>query len=131
MLVRENAYDVNLMNGDVGLVLPVQGGRLAAVFVQREGDETSVRSVPLPRLPAAEAALVMTIHKSQGSQFDRVAMVLVDRDSPIQTRELIYTALTRARRRVDWLGPPAVLRDGLGRGVGRSSGLAALLWGAE
>ena len=63
-------------------------------------------------------------------QFDRVAMVLVDRDSPIQTRELIYTALTRATPR-GLARPPAVLRDGLGRGVGRSSGLAALLWGAE
>ena len=128
VLVRENAYDVGLMNGDIGLVLPDGSGRLAAVFPERSEGRRSVRSVPLARLPASEGASVMTIHKSQGSQFDRVAMVLVGHKSPIQTRELIYTAITRARVRVDWLGNPDVLRDGLQTPVGRSSGLGSLLW---
>jgi exodeoxyribonuclease V alpha subunit len=71
----------------------------------------------------------MTVHKSQGSEFDRVALVLPpDAASPILTRELIYTALTRARWQVDWYGSPDVLRACLDRRVQRASGLADLLW---
>ena len=72
----------------------------------------------------------MTIHKSQGSQFDRVAMVLVDRESPIQTRELIYTALTRARKKIHIWGNRPIIHKAIERKIERTSGLRDALWGA-
>jgi exodeoxyribonuclease V alpha subunit len=69
----------------------------------------------------------MTVHKSQGSQFDHVALVLAGRDSPIQTRELVYTGVTRARQRLSWLGDLDELRIALARQVRRESGLPDLL----
>jgi exodeoxyribonuclease V alpha subunit len=124
ILVTENAYDVRLMNGDVGLVLPTPDG-LAAVFLSE--DAGGVHAVATSRLPPHEGALAMTVHKSQGSQFERVALVLAGRPSPIQTRELVYTGVTRAKNQLAWLGGEAELRAALDRPVERASGLGALL----
>jgi exodeoxyribonuclease V alpha subunit len=124
ILVTQNAYDVNLMNGDVGIVLWTEQG-LAAVFPG--DDKTSVRSVATARLPPHEGALAMTVHKSQGSQFERVALVLAGRSSPIQTRELVYTGVTRAKNQLAWLGDASELKDALDRRVTRESGLVPLL----
>lgn len=124
ILVTENAYDLGLMNGDVGLVLPTPEGR-AAVFPHERPHE--VRVVALSRLPSHEGALAMTVHKSQGSQFERVALVLAGRPSPIQTRELVYTGVTRAKNQLAWLGTESELKDALERPVNRASGLDALL----
>jgi exodeoxyribonuclease V alpha subunit len=124
ILITENAYDIGLMNGDVGIVLPLADGA-AAVFPHETTGE--VRCVALSRLPPHEGALAMTVHKSQGSQFDHVALVLAGRDSPIQTRELIYTGVTRAKQRLSWLGDLDELRIALARQVRRESGLPDLL----
>jgi exodeoxyribonuclease V alpha subunit len=124
ILITENAYDIGLMNGDVGIVLPLADGA-AAVFPHETPGE--VRCVALSRLPPHEGALAMTVHKSQGSQFDHVALVLAGRDSPIQTRELVYTGVTRARQRLSWLGDLDELRIALARQVRRESGLPDLL----
>lgn len=124
ILITENAYDVGLMNGDVGIVLRLKDGP-AAVFPHEAPGE--VRVVSLARLPPHEGALAMTVHKSQGSQFDHVALVLAGRDSPIQTRELVYTGVTRAKQRLSWLGGEAELRTALERQVRRESGLPDLI----
>ena len=124
ILITENAYDIGLMNGDVGIVLPLADGA-AGVFPHETPGE--VRCVALSRLPPHEGALAMTVHKSQGSQFDHVALVLAGRDSPIQTRELIYTGVTRAKQRLSWLGDLDELRIALARQVRRESGLPDLL----
>jgi exodeoxyribonuclease V alpha subunit len=124
LLVTENAYDVGLMNGDVGLVLPTANGP-AAVFACEQPD--AVRVVPFSRLPPHESAFVMTVHKAQGSQFERVAVVLAGRRSPIQTRELLYTAITRAQNQLAWLGSAEELDEALHRRVERASGVGALL----
>jgi exodeoxyribonuclease V alpha subunit len=127
ILITRNSYEVGLMNGDIGLVLPV-GGKLAAVFPVKTQGASSSRSVALSRLPEHRGAFAMTVHKSQGSQFDRVALVLAGRPSPIQTRELIYTGITRTCGRLDWLGDADELRDALERRIQRASGLPDLLW---
>jgi exodeoxyribonuclease V alpha subunit len=128
LMVTENAYDVGLMNGDVGLILPDRQGHLEAVFLRSSSSSSDpLMRVPLSRLPPHEGALAMTVHKSQGSQFDRVAIVLAGRESPIQRRELIYTAITRAKRRVDWLGDELELETALARTVVRTSGLTELI----
>ncbi len=72
-------------------------------------------------------ALAMTVHKSQGSQFGHVALVLTDGPSPLQSRELVYTAITRAQQQLTWVGTAPALHDALQRMVARASGLAPLL----
>lgn len=124
LLITENAYDLGLMNGDIGLVLPTTSG-LAAVFSAGAGE--APRVVALSRLPAHEGALAMTVHKSQGSQFDLVALVLAGRASPIQTRELVYTGVTRAKNRLVWLGGDDELRRALSQRTERASGLGVML----
>ncbi|RLB45550.1 MAG: hypothetical protein DRJ42_29690 [Deltaproteobacteria bacterium] len=127
VLVTQNSYEVGLMNGDIGLVLQTGAG-LSVVFPVKEDGIDTTREVSLARLPDHTGAFAMTVHKSQGSQFRRVAIVLAGRDSPIQTRELVYTAITRSSSRLDWLGDPAELDRALRRRVGRASGLGDLLW---
>jgi exodeoxyribonuclease V alpha subunit len=126
VLVTENTYEVGLMNGDIGLVLPTAHG-LAAIFPSYGAGQLSCREVALARLPAHMGAFAMTVHKSQGSQFERVALVLAGRDSPIQTRELVYTGITRTSGRLDWLGDADELRRALDRPIQRASGLRELL----
>jgi exodeoxyribonuclease V alpha subunit len=125
VLITENARELGLSNGDVGLVLPALNGQGLAVSFPLGAAQ--VRQVPLDRLPAHEGALAMTVHKSQGSQFAHVGLVLPARVSPILTRELVYTGVTRASNRLTWLGEPEILRAALGRRIARASGLAELL----
>ena len=124
LLVTENDYEVPLYNGDTGVVVAGEGGPVA-VF-ERRG---VLRDVAPARLRAVQTLHAMTVHKSQGSQFDEVVVVLPDADGPIVTRELLYTAITRARRRVSIVGPEAVLRAAVGRPIARASGLRDRLWG--
>ena len=72
----------------------------------------------------------MSVHKSQGSEFDEVAIVLPDTPSPLLSRELIYTAVTRARKRVVIHGDPAILRYAIEHPTQRNSGLRPALWRA-
>ena len=81
------------------------------------------------RLPPHETVYAMTVHKSQGSEFDEVLLLLPDRDSPVLTRELLYTGVTRARRKVGVWGREDVTRTAVARRVQRSSGLRDALWG--
>ncbi len=128
ILVTRNDYAVHLWNGDIGLVLPGDGkDKLVAVFEVEQGGEPTVQRVPLDRLPPHMGALAMTVHKSQGSQFDHVALVLAGRSSPIQTRELVYTGITRAKSRLDWLGTDDELAEALRKPIRRTSGLRELL----
>ncbi len=127
LLVRSNDYGLGLFNGDAGVVLPgrARGGELCAHFIQADG---RVRQLPLSRLPAHETAFAMSIHMSQGSEFDDVAVVLPDASSPLLSRELLYTAVTRARRHVLVYGSAESLRAAVERRVERASGLSEALW---
>ena len=69
----------------------------------------------------------MTVHKAQGSEFDRVAIILPDRDLPINTREILYTALTRSRTSAVLVGRRDILMIGVARGIARESGIAEKL----
>jgi exodeoxyribonuclease V alpha subunit len=125
VLITANDYDRGLFNGDQGVVVRVVDDdgvqRWRAVF--RRGAEL----VPLP-IDAVRASLelawAMTVHKSQGSELERIALVLPREDLPLVTRELLYTALTRARRGALVLGPWGVLERGVARTAARQSGLA-------
>jgi exodeoxyribonuclease V alpha subunit len=126
-MVTRNDPGLRLHNGDVGIALPDPGdaGNLRVCFAAADG---SVRSFAPARLPGHETAFAMTVHKSQGSEFDRVLLVLPERDSPLLTRELIYTGLTRARSSVELWADEPVLRAAIGRQVLRGSGLRDALW---
>ncbi len=124
VLVTENSYDVGLFNGDIGLVLPGAHGGVEVVFPREKG---SVQRVRVERLPPWLPAFALTVHKSQGSQFDAVAVVLSERRSPIETRELVYTGVTRAKKRVHLVGCAEGLDAALARPVGRVSALRAFL----
>jgi exodeoxyribonuclease V alpha subunit len=128
VLVTRNDYDVALFNGDVGLVMrdPDDDARLLAVFTAPGG---KLRRLSPARLPTHETAFAMTVHKSQGSEVDEVVVVLPEK-SPIVTRELLYTAVTRARKRVVIQASPAAIEEGIRAETQRASGLRDLLWGS-
>jgi exodeoxyribonuclease V alpha subunit len=121
VLVIENDYGTELFNGDIGIALPDADGHLLAWFPAGAG---GVRSLPLQALPAHESACAMTIHKSQGSEFDEVMIVLPADDARVLGRELLYTAVTRARSAVRLLAGDEALRRTIGRSTRRHSGLA-------
>ncbi|WP_051378767.1 exodeoxyribonuclease V subunit alpha [Derxia gummosa] len=123
LLVTRNDPGTGLANGDVGLVLHGEDGPRAWF---RLGDE--LRDFAVTRLPACETAWALSIHKAQGSEFDRVEIVL---PPPVEgaaqrllARELIYTAVTRARRELRLWADPALLAACVGRVTRRHSGLA-------
>jgi exodeoxyribonuclease V alpha subunit len=125
VLVTQNDYGSGLFNGDVG-VLHQEGRRAPLSAWFREGAGT-LRSVALGRLPAHESVYAMTVHKSQGSEFERVAIVLPERATNLVTRELLYTAITRAKKAVSLYASEAALRAAIGERVVRSSGLVERL----
>jgi exodeoxyribonuclease V alpha subunit len=90
-----------------------------------------LRAVSPARLPPHESVFAMTVHKSQGSEFERVGLLLPPQLSPILTRELIYTGITRARSHVTLFGNAEVLRSAIELRVERASGLTDALWGVD
>ncbi len=124
LLIVRNDYELRLHNGDTGVVVADPGGQLTALF-ERDGELAGFAPA---RLEAVETLHAMTIHKSQGSQFDVAAVVLPDPGSRLLTRELLYTAITRARRRLLLVGTEAALRVAVDRPVARATGLRERLW---
>ncbi len=124
LLVTDNDYELQLFNGDTGVVIRGPDGEPVAVF-ERRGELVTVSP---GRLGGVVTMHAMTIHKSQGSQFDAVTVVLPEVGSPILTRQLLYTALTRATERVTVVGAVASLRAAIDRPITRASGLGERLW---
>ena len=124
LLVTANDYSLRLYNGDTGVVVARPGGRIVAAF-ERQGEVVDVSPA---RLAAVETVYAMTVHKAQGSQFDTVAVLLPGPDSPILTRELLYTAISRAQQRVILVGSEASVRSAVDRPIARASGLRERLW---
>jgi len=90
-----------------------------------------IRKVSVVRLPRHETVYTMTVHKSQGSEFERILLLLPDRDSEGLTRELIYTAVTRAKKAVEIWGKDSSFITAVSRKVDRSSGLEGALWSID
>jgi exodeoxyribonuclease V alpha subunit len=121
VMVTRNDYALDLMNGDIGLCLPDPDGVLRVAFPAMEG---GVRWVMPSRLDSVETVFAMTVHKSQGSEFAHVLLVIPAQESPVLTRELVYTGLTRAKKRLTlWAPQLGVLWNGCARRVLRSGGL--------
>jgi exodeoxyribonuclease V alpha subunit len=139
VMVPRNDYSLGLMNGDVGMTLRMRGAdgerRLYAVFPVARGvssslpqdDDAQVRCVSPSRLGDVETVYAMTVHKSQGSEFEHTALVLPDDAPAILTRELLYTGITRARRWLSVIGAPASIEQALAQRTRRYSGLGERL----
>jgi exodeoxyribonuclease V alpha subunit len=130
-MVQRNDYERQLYNGDQGVVLRVErdGGaaRLEVVFARRDALEAFPLDAGLDLAPA----FAMTVHKAQGSEFDHVGLVLPEGDLPLLTRELLYTAITRARRSVVLVGDKELLARAVSRRIERYSGIAERLAGTH
>jgi len=124
VLIGENDYELRLYNGDTGVIVARCPDRLTAAF-ERGGE---ILELSPTRLGAVDTVYAMTIHKSQGSQFDTAAVLLPGPTSRILTRALLYTAATRARRELIVVGTQEAVRGAVGRPVARASGLGARLW---
>ena len=128
VLITRNDYNLRLFNGDVGITLPDPNleNELRVFFPATDG---SMRTFPPLRLPDHETVYAMTVHKSQGSEFDHVLFLMPDRSVPVLTRELVYTAITRAKEKVEVWGKEEVFQGAVSRRIGRISGLRENLWG--
>jgi exodeoxyribonuclease V alpha subunit len=124
VIVTANDYSLRLFNGDTGAVVARDDGGVAAAF--RRGG--SVVSISPSRLSAVDTVYAMTVHKAQGSEFRQVAVVLPPSASPALTRELVYTAVTRARQGLMLAGSEASIRVAVSRPIARASGLTRRLW---
>ncbi|RQM54239.1 exodeoxyribonuclease V subunit alpha [Aeromonas caviae] len=124
VMVVRNDHGVGLYNGDMGLCLPDDTGRLKVWFEQPDG---TLRALLPSRLPPHETVYAMTIHKSQGSEFAHTVLVLPDSPSPLLTRELVYTGIPRAKARLDLYGDRALLAQAVRKKTERYSGLAQRL----
>src|SRR4029453_3147891 len=125
-MVTRNDHVLRLYNGDVGIVLPdrADSTRLTVAFPGADG---AARRISPARLPEHEPVYAMTVHKSQGSELGRVVRVRPPEAARVVTRELLYTAVTRARARVDVWATEAVVRAGVAARVERSSALRGAL----
>ena len=119
VLVTTNDRTTGLSNGDTGVVVDDGAGGVVVAF----GEPGNPRLVRPHRLPAVEPVHAMTVHRAQGSQFTRVSVVLPGAESPLLTRELLYTAVTRAQELVRVVGTADAVRAAVGRPVRRASGL--------
>lgn len=119
IMVTENNYGLQLFNGDIGLIWPHQG-QLMAAFPHHDG---SLRWINPLRLPPIQTVYAMTIHKTQGSEFQHVALLLPAEDNPILTKELLYTGLTRAKTGLSIHCDATIWHSTVQRKVCRSSGL--------
>ncbi|NLU82191.1 exodeoxyribonuclease V subunit alpha [Rhodococcus sp. HNM0569] len=123
LLVTANDHEIRIYNGDAGVVVEQADGSLAAAFPR--GREAYL--LHPSQLSEVQTVYAMTIHRSQGSQYDTVSIVLPEEGSSLLTRELLYTAITRARRHVRILGTEDAVRAGVGRRVSRASGLRRVI----
>lgn len=144
VMVSRNDYRLDLFNGDVGVVAQADGAsnsssttdRSRVVIFQDDSEESGVRRVPASLIPAVQDCFAMTIHRSQGSEFRQVLLVLPEHDSPVLSRELLYTAVTRVKESLDQAtgqvqpgllaiaGSESVLRGAIARRIHRASGLS-------
>jgi exodeoxyribonuclease V alpha subunit len=125
ILITANDYQLGLWNGDLGVCWPEEGRMW--VWFEDLGAPSALRRLAPAKLPGHATAWAVTVHKSQGSEFEEVLLVLPDRPSRVVTRELVYTAVTRARRRVTVVSEEGLFRGALAERSVRFSGLASRL----
>jgi exodeoxyribonuclease V alpha subunit len=127
VMVTRNDHSLGLYNGDIGVCMLDESEETPRLRVYFELPDGTVKGALPSRVPEHETAYAMTIHKSQGSEFEHTIMVLPPNYRPILTRELIYTGITRAKKQLDLFGDRAVMSRGVKVKTLRASGLASRL----
>ena len=127
ILINSNDYSLDVFNGDMGIIWPESNQSHAEMFAYFPGRDGNMKKILPQRLPAHETGYAMTIHKTQGSEFDTVLMILPTYDSPLLTRELLYTGITRTRKKLTIWAEPYILKTAMSRKIQRHSGLSGLL----
>ncbi len=128
VLITRNDYSLELFNGDVGITMTPPDSKSRELFVYFQGVSGEPRRFLPNRLPEHETAYATTVHKSQGSEFDSVLLILPNRDYPVLTRELLYTGITRARKNISIWGTKGIIKTTISRKIERTSGLKDALW---
>ena len=126
VIINRNNYMMELFNGDTGIVWPDESGRLKIWFTF---GKTERRSFSPPGLPPFDHAWAITVHRSQGSEFKKVVFILPSGKTAMPGRELLYTAVTRAREAITIWGTWEDLRACVENRTRRDSGLSMRLWG--
>ncbi|MGB0467163.1 MAG: exodeoxyribonuclease V subunit alpha [Pontibacterium sp.] len=124
VMITRNDSVMALYNGDIGITLPDNEGNLKVWFEQ----SGQLRAVLPSRLPEHNTVYAMTVHKSQGSEFDQVLLLLPPQENPVVTRELLYTGITRAKKTLAVYATAPVLRQAIRQPTERHGGLAERLW---
>jgi len=128
VLITRNNYSLELFNGDVGVTMTAPDSKSKELFVYFQGVSGEPRRFLPNRLPEHETAYAMTVHKSQGSEFEKVLLILPNQDYPVLTRELLYTGITRARKNISIWGTEGIIKTTIFRKIERTSGLKDALW---
>jgi len=129
VLVTANDYSLRLFNGDTGVTVAGRDDSAGRVSVAFDAGGHPARMVSPSRLANVETVYATTVHKSQGSEFERVTLLLPAATSRLLTRELLYTAVTRAKRSLLMVGTEDAVRMAVSRPISRASGLTDRLWG--
>ncbi len=129
VIIRKNNYHLQLRNGDIGICRKDEHREWTVCFSRKTqtGNDEIVKIHP-ERLPLYEAAYALTIHQSQGSEFDEVMVVLPNYSSKILNRELLYTAVSRARKKVSIIAKNKIIKQTINSRLSRKAGLADYLW---
>lgn len=128
VLIMRNDYSLELFNGDIGITMPEPDSKRKELYVYFPGVSGKLRRFLPHRLPEHETAYAMTVHKSQGSEFENVLLVLPNQDYPVLTRELLYTGITRAKNHISIWGRKEIIKTTTLRKIKRNSGLRDALW---
>ena len=129
VLITRNDYSLELFNGDIGITMPEPDSKSKELYVYFSGVSGKPRRFQPYRLPEHETAYAMTVHKSQGSEFEAILLVLPIQDYPVLTRELLYTGITRAKNHISIWGREGIIKSTILRKINRNSGLKDALWG--
>jgi len=128
VLITRNDYSLELFNGDIGITMSEPDSKSKDLYVYFSGVAGKLRRFLPYRLPEHETAYAMTVHKSQGSEFETVLLILPNQDYPVLTRELLYTGITRAKNHISIWGREEIIKTTILRKINRNSGLKDALW---
>jgi exodeoxyribonuclease V alpha subunit len=128
VMILRNDYRLQLFNGDVGITMPDPQDPKGPLWIFFQSNDGGIRKLLPEQLPDHQTVFALTVHKSQGSEFANILFILPDRAYPVLTRELIYTAITRAVHHVEIWADPVVLATGIQACIQRNSGLRDALW---